>query len=57
LGGDQLDDMSPRFNREDGNKRDDDDASISLTQYYLKGSTKERKAAKTEQEEFIKTLN
>ena len=49
--------MSPRFNREDGNKRDDDDASISLTQYYLKGSTKERKAAKTEQEEFIKTLN
>ena len=38
LVGEDVDDNSPRFQRPDGPKKDDDDASISLTQYYLKGS-------------------
>ena len=56
------DEGSPRFTREDairvnGANVDADDASISLTQYYLKGSVQERKTAPNEQEEFVRTLN
>ena len=36
---------------------DEDAASISLTQYYLKGSVQERKNAPNDQDEFMKTLN
>ena len=35
----------------------DDQESIALTNYYLKGSVQERKAAPNDQEEFLKTLN
>lgn len=41
-----------------GGAIDDEDAqSISLTQYYLKGSQQERKTAHNDQDEFMKTLN
>lgn len=40
-----------------GGRGDDDNESISLTQYYLKGSVQERKSAPNEQDEFLKTLN
>ena len=36
---------------------DEDAASISLTQYYLKGSVQERKTAHNDQDEFLRTLN
>ena len=36
---------------------DEDAASISLTQYYLKGTGQERKNAHNDQDEFMKTLN
>ena len=36
---------------------DEDAASISLTQYYLKGSVQERKTAHNDQDEFMRTLN
>mmetsp|Transcript_3494 Transcript_3494/g.4648 ORF Transcript_3494/g.4648 Transcript_3494/m.4648 type:complete len:188 (-) Transcript_3494:2653-3216(-) len=49
-------DNSPRFHpQQEGATKNDE--SISLTQYYLKGSAQERKAAQTEQDEFMRTLN
>ena len=58
VGNDEVDDLSPRFTKEDGIKNDDEEnASISLTQYYLKGSVQERKAAPNDKDEFLKTLN
>ena len=64
--------FSPRFVHQNGGDRnkasdgivvgggvgdDEDAASISLTQYYLKGSQQERKTAQNDQDEFMKTLN
>ena len=70
-GADPNDGYSPRFNpdqvvekrnrTERGDEDDHENGSISLTQYYLKGSVKEKKnepgnylsAAKNEQKEFL----
>lgn len=54
-----VDDLSPRFHKVHDRQGEDGkgDESISLTQYYLKGSVQERKAAHNEQDEFMKTLN
>lgn len=58
-------DLSPKFtqtlntDRAMGDKvlDEEDAASISLTQYYLKSSVQERKAAQNDKEDFLKTLN
>ena len=54
-----VDDLSPRFTKVHDRQGDDNkgDESISLTQYYLKGSMQERKAHPNDQDDFLKTLN
>lgn len=57
--GERSGDLSPQFKsqQEAAKTQADPDNSISLTQYYLKGSVQERKTAPEEREEFFHTLN
>ena len=57
-------DLLPQFQVKEGKMgggsaapADDDEATSTLTQYYLKGSVEERKTAQNDQIEFNKALN